>query len=260
MRALWPEVLLAVLFLAGDLFFSGTAAVAAAASAGAIAYLASLLAGRRRTVLLLEGIILAALSLAALLTSFPGGPFILFELVLGAFLLVSGLLGKPALEAVTGSLAKGMIPSEGGSFLSAYAGGAFLFHGALSVLINVLAGADTLLCALLSLPVFVAAGVLSSRRLGRIRKLSLPVLEGAGDGMTLKAGGKRLGEVTVHGEGSAAAVAVIEMEPGNLPLLERALARLGHRAVLITAWPHDTLLLSMSGYSEAGPNWRKILR
>jgi len=30
--------------------------------------------------------------------------------------------------------------------------------------------------------------------------------------------------------------------------------------VLVTSWPHDSLLLSINGYSAAGPNWRKILR
>ncbi len=260
MRDLWPEALLAVLFLAGDLFFSGTAAAAAGASAGVVAYLASVIAGRRKPVLLLEGFVLSSLTLIAVVTSFPGGAFALSEIALGLFLLVSGLRGKPALTAMAGSLGRGMIPEREGSILSAFAGGAFLFHGAVSAVLAVLGHGATLLNIAIMLPVFLATGALSGRRMREIRKQRLPVLEGDDDRMFLSTGGVRLGEVRLHGEGTAAVVEVVDLEPGNLPLLEKALARLGHRSVLVTVWPHDTLMLSMNGYAAAGPNWRKILR
>lgn len=260
MRALWPEALLAALFLAGDLFFTGTAAAAAGASAGMIAYLASAVSGRRRTVLLLEGLVLSALTLVALVTSFPGGAFTLSEVALGVFLLVSGLRGKPALTELAGSLARGMMSANEGSVLSVFVGGAFLFHGVVSALLHVFGNGASALSIALILPVVLTTGALSGRRLREIRKQSLPFLEVDDDRMVLTAGGARLGEVRVQGEGTAAVVEVVDMEPGNLPLLEKALVRLGHRSVLVTAWPHDSLLLSMSGYAAAGRNWRKILR
>ncbi len=260
MRALWPEALLAVLFLAGDLFFAGTAAAAAGASAGVIAYLASLLSGRGKAVLLVEGLVLSVLTLTAHFTSFPGGAFTLSEVVLGAFLLVSGIRGKPALAAMAGPLARGMMSKDEVSVLTMSTGGAFLFHGVASVLLCSSGDGNPLIRTVLLVPVFLAAGALSGRRLRKIRKQALPVLEGSDDGMVLTAGGVRMGKVRVRGEGTAAVVEVIEMEPGSLPFLEKALTRLGHRAVLVTSWPHDSLLLSINGYSASGPNWRKILR
>ncbi|MFO7626943.1 MAG: hypothetical protein R6V62_06775 [Candidatus Fermentibacteraceae bacterium] len=260
MRALWPEALLAALFLAGDLFFTGTAAAAAGASAGVIAYLASVFSGRRKTVLLLEGLVLSALTLIALVTSFPGGAFTLSEVALGTFLLVSGIRGKPALAAMAGSLARGMMSADEGSVLSTFAGGALLFHGAVSALLSVFGNGDAVISIVLIVPVVLVTGALSGRRLREIRKQSLPVLEGPDDRMVLTAGGVPLGEVRVKGEGTAAVVEVIDMEPGNLPFLENALARLGHRVVIVTTWPHDSLLLSMNGYTAAGSNWRKMLR
>lgn len=260
MRAHWPEVLLAALFLAGDLFFSGTAADAAGAAAGVIAYLASVVSGRRKAALLVEGLVLSAIAIVARLISFPGGTFTLFEVALGAFLLLSGLTGGHALEAVTGSLARGMINPDESPVLSVHAGGAFLLHGIVSVLLTMFTGTGAFLRNVLLVPLFAVAIALASRRLGKLRKLSLPALEGSEGRMILTCGGIRLGDVRVRGDGTAAAVEVLEMEPDSLPLLETALARLGHRAVLITAWPHETLLLAMNGYAESGPDWRKMLR
>jgi hypothetical protein len=260
MRALWPETLLAVLFLAGDLLFTGIAAAAAGASAGVLAYLVSVLSGRPKTVLLLEGLALSAITLIALFTSFPGGAFILSELALGAFLLLSGLRGRPALTAIAGSIGRGMISEREESLLSVFAGGAFLFHGAVSAVLASFGHGEAILSIALLLPVFLTTGALSGRRLREFRKRSLPALERSDDRVFLSAGGVRLGEVRVQGDGAVAIVEVVDMEPGNLPHLEKALARLGHRSVLVTAWPHDPLLLSMNGYADAGPNWRKILR
>jgi hypothetical protein len=260
MRSFWPEALLAVLFIAGDFLFTGTAAAAAGAAAGITAYMASVFAGRPKAVLLLEGLVLSALTLIALFTSFPGGAFTLTEVFLGVFLLVSGLKGKPALASMAGQLARGMMSAEEGSILSVFAGGAFILHGAVSTVLYAFGKGDAVVTAVLFVPVLLATGYLSGRRLREIRKHALPVLEGSGDGMVLNVGGVRMGEVRVQGEGTVAVVEVLDMEPSDLPHLERALVRLGHRAVLVTAWPHDSLLLSMNGYVSAGVNWRKMLR
>lgn len=262
MAGLWPELLLALLFLVGDILFTGVKAAAAGALAGFIAFTAARIAGKRKPILLVEGLALSAVTLAAELLSFPGGALALAGIVLGAFLFVTGLRGRPALAHVAGPMVGRLISDEEGAVLSVFAGGAFLVYGAATAALSA-SGRGGQVSGLVLLPAVMAlAGVLSGRRLRKLRERSVPRLaEPEGSGLsTLSVRGLPAGRVKVTEEGSVAVVEVHELEAESLALLEKALARAGYRSLVVTAWPHDPVHLEIGGYSGGGGHWRKVLR
>ncbi len=263
MRGLWPEFLLAALFILGDILFTGYMAFAAGAVAGVLAYAASFLSGRRKASLILEGLVLSSIALIAGLTAFPGGSFCLMEIAAGAYLLFSGLCGRPALARIAGPLARGMIPGNEDAVLSKYSGGAFLIHGCATVVLSLAGAGNRILILLLLVPVFSVAGVLARKRIGRAAAASLPCLLEEGDSgqATLVVRGRRSGHVRVREEGSCAYVEAVELEAGDLPSLEKALAGRGFRSMVITHWPGDPIQLEINGFSGPDGNRRKrILR
>lgn len=257
----WPEILLAALFLLGDILFTGIASAVAGAAAGVIAYAASVLAHRRRAVLLLEGLILSALTLIAEITRFPGGALVFFELSVGLFLLVMGLGKKPALSRIAGSIVRGMLSKREEAVLSIVSGGAFLLHGAVSAVLALRGMGGTLFGIALLVPLFLAAGLVSGRILKKHTLEYLPELipGESGGSSVLSVHGSRTGTVRLIGEGTAVSVEVLDLDPDDLPLLEKALARMGYRCLIITLWSHDTLHLEMNGYARSGSHWRKML-
>ena len=256
-----PELLLAGLFILGDLFLEGTAAAVATFAAGVLAWVVSLLAGRGRIALLLEGAVLGGLTMAALLTSFPGGALALTEVVLGGFLLVSGLAGRPALERLGGGLARGMLSKGEGVILSLYIGGGVLAHGAVTAAMTEPGESGGVLLTAL-LPLFLAvSGYAARRRLKGLSRSLLPRLQGSpgGEQTLVSPEGRVLGRILVTGEGGAASVRVKELDPAGLAALEAVLAAGGYRSLLITEWPGDTLPLEMSGYSGSRGRWLRRL-
>lgn len=256
-----PELLLAALFILGDTILKGVASAASAAVAGILAYAVSVLTGRGRIALLLEGAVLGGLTLAAHLSSFPGGALTLTEISLGVFLLVSGLTGRPALERLAGGLARGMLSKGDGAVLSLYMGGGLIAHGTL-ILAATAPGKDGDALLIVLLPVFLAVATFAARRrIGATSRCPLPRLLDVPDGgrTLLSPEGTVLGRVSVTGEGGAAVVEVRELDPVSLPSLEAALAAAGYRSLLITKWPGDVLLLEMNGYSVFPGGWLRRL-
>lgn len=261
MRNFWPELLLASLFLLGDLFLGGYA-VAAGAGAGAAAFLVSLLAGKPKPSLLLEGLLLSAITLIAEVSSFPGGAFAFAEITLGLFLLVAGLRGKPALTWMAGSLGRNLLPENEGVVLSVFIGGAFLIHGGITTTLSIFGRGGMWLHLVLLAPLAALAGILAAPRLRRLRMASMPVLFPCGeDGvMALQSGGDSLGKVRLTEEGRSALVQPLELEPQHMPLLERAIAHRGFRFLSLTGWPHDELHLEIGGFIKVGDRWRKLVQ
>jgi hypothetical protein len=257
-----PELILAALFILSDMLLRGAASAAAAAAAGVLAYTVSLMTGRGRIALLLEGLALGGLTLAARLSSFPGGALTLTEVVLGGFLLVSGIRGRPALERMAGGLARGILSKGESAVFSAYMGGGLAAHGVVTAAIASPREEAGILPVVL-LPVFLAAAAFSARkRIGSTSRGTLPRLQEAPGGWQalLSPEGEVLGRVSVTGEGGAAVVEVRELDPACLPALEAALTAGGYRSVLIRAWPGDALALEMNGYSLSPGGWLRRLR
>lgn len=252
-----PEITLAVLFLAGDLLLEGSLGTGAGFLAGVAAFTVSVATGKPRPALLMEGLALSVLTLAAVLTSFPGGAFALAELVIGGTLLISSLAGKPILARIGGSLTRAFLTPGEAAVLSVTSGTALLIHGSFSVALA-LAGEEGLLIRWVPLAPILGAGVfMARRRLEEIRREESPELLEEGDGLSLFCRGSRRGRVRVREEGPLAVVDVLDLPPGELETLERALEGRGFRFLSIASWPHPPIHLQIRGYGEAGGVMRK---
>lgn len=128
MRRLWPEILVLLLFLGGDVLWDGPASALAGLTAGALSYLLLVIMGRNRPALLAEGAVFSALSFTGTLLPVPGGTLIFTEAIIGVLLLSSGLLGWKVISRLSGELGRGLIPSGTVPLLERTMGAVFLIH------------------------------------------------------------------------------------------------------------------------------------
>lgn len=264
MTALWPEFLVLVLFLAGDLLWSGIASAAAGLAAGILSFLVLLLFGRRKPGLIAEGVVFGGVTALGEIVSFPGGTVILMELVLGLILLVSVLFRWNIMEKMAGGMGKGFISSEGQGVLTAAMGAVFTLHSMIYAVLD-WNGAGGLLTGIsVFAGLYLIALRLSSKRIREAERAALPVImDGPGDRSALKKNGSVLGTMILNDRGRRTAAITeptLGVAPGEfLRDLEICLRRAGFRFLVLDDWQEDVLELEMDGFTKVQGCWKKPL-
>ncbi len=255
--AIWPELLVAVLFLAGDLIWDGTAAGVAGLAAGVLSFLALLPFHRRKPGLMVEGALFGIMA-------FLGAGLIHIEAVLGALLLLSAAFRWNLPGRMAGGMLKGILGEEGTRLMSLSMGTVFILHaGAFAVLEREGLG-GTLNGAVLFAALYIPALVVTSRRLRRIPRGSRPVISALEDGtaVLLSDGSEVLSfRLCIPGERIASVEFLRPKVPGHRIVgeLSRALSLDGYGTMKITGWEGDALDLEMDGFRETRDGWAKRL-
>jgi hypothetical protein len=240
------------------------AAAAGGVGAGLISCLALLAAGRKKPVLLVEGLVFGGVTALGELVAFPGGKLILMELVIGVLFLLSVPLGWDLLERITGGLARGMVPPGGSGILTLTLGGVLVIHGAVYTILSMNGSGGLITGAVLFVLLYVAALRLASTFMKRALKNVLPELTETDDeASVLRRGDSVLGKLRFEPVASGLVrVTWLDMRvPGDafLPSLEAALKGRGFGSVLITGYEGDCLELEMNGFVHTPAGWRKRL-
>ncbi len=264
MTALWPELLVLVLFLAGDLFWDGMASAAAGAAAGVLSFVVLLFFKRRKPALILEGLVFGGITALGETVAFPGGNLIFMELVLGQILLFSALFRWNIFEKMAGGLGRGFISSAGQGILTAVMGGIFTLHSVIYAVLTYMGAGDLLAGVILFAVLYIVALKLYSSRLKEADRRGIPVLlKDREDGYVLKKQNENLGTFALKDNGGGNAIVSgvsIQVSTGEfLTALEKCLRREGFRFLLLHNWQEDELELEMDGFSRFREFWRKPL-
>ena len=264
MTVLWPELLVLVLFLAGDLFWDGMASAAAGAAAGVVSFLVLLLFRRKKPALILEGFVFGGITALGETVAFPGGTVIFMELILGLILSFSALFRWNIIEKMAGGLGKGFISSAGQGILTAVMGGIFTLHSVVYAILTYLGAGDLLTGVILFAVLYIAALKLYASRIKEADRSEMPILfKDREDGFVLKKKNENLGTFALNDKGRGTAVVSgvsTQVSTGEfLAALEKCLRREGFRFLLVHNWQEDELELEMDGYSRFQEFWRKPL-
>lgn len=265
MRRLWPELMVLVLFLTGDILWNGMASAAAGAAAGLVSFLVLLLFHRRKPGLLLEGLLFGGVTALGTVVSFPGGTVILMELLLGVILLSSSFLGLNIMERMAGGLGKGLVSASGSQVLSVALGSVFTVHAAVYALLVSQGSGGTVLGIALFTVLYLGAIKYSSRSIRKHEIASLPTLSRRENGVTvLLRNDEPLGEfkLTDEGAGTAAVFSPVlsAVIPEFLKALGSSLKQNGFRWVVIHDWAGDELELEIDGFTSFDGKWKKRLQ
>lgn len=262
MKALWPELLVLVLFLTGDIFFSGMDAAAAGVAAGVAAYVILLCTGKKKPGLLMEGLVFGAITALGTFVQFPGGSLILMELVLGLILLVSVPAGWNLLAKMAGGAGRGLFSSKQAGIMSLAMGGTFTAHALLYAGLHLAGHGSVWAGAVLFAVLYISSLRLSAGRMKTSRAEDGPVVtDSAGGLLNISFQSTLLGTFRL-GNGSIAEISEISLETQEhvfLRNLEIYLKSRGFRSVSISQWPEDEIELQMRGYSLLAAKWRKAL-
>jgi len=255
--AIWPELLVAVLFLAGDLIWDGTAAGIAGAAAGVISFLALLPFRRRKPGLIAEGALFGIMA-------FLGAGLIHAEALLGALLLLSAAFRWNLPGRVAGGMLKGILGEDGTRLFSLFMGAVFMLHAGAYVLLERAGLGGTLNGAILFAALYLPALAVTSRRVRKITQYSRPVVSVMEDGTAvLLSDGSELLSLRLRrqGERIAAVEFLSPKVPGSRIIVElsKALSLDGYEMMTITQWEGDPLDLEMDGFSETPQGWIKRL-
>lgn len=257
-------------YLAAEILLEGAVAAAAVLALTVLEFLFILVfRGERHTSLLIEGGVLALIVIAGhylASAGYSGSELVLLELVLGATLLVSSLIGRPWLSSLMDRF-PGLSPGDrSAGTLSMGMGSLFLLHGAFMGAWVAFHGGIDIPMAVLVFAVLYSLMVIHTRgRLKREAVRGMPRLlavDGYG-GVVLESGGRRLGTLEVE-TGSVALARRLRAEEGVemhrfLGALETALRSSGCLSVRIVEWEGDPLPLELSGYRQSPAGWTRPL-
>jgi len=255
-------------YLAAELLLGGTAAALAILALCTGEFLFLLIFRRdRRPSVLIEGGVLAAVSLAGTLLAdigYSGAEYILLESVLGLALLISAAAGKPWLASQMKRFAGLRPSSDRVREMSILMGLLFLAHSMILGIQLAVTGGIPLLPALGSFAVlYIAVFTILRRRARRRFRADAPGL------VPLQDGGwelRRAGDL----------LAVMQLEPGQIAVadcvelkgidaavfldtMEDCLRSRGSRVLRFRSWTGDTIPLEMSGYRHSQAGWNKVL-
>ena len=262
MKTLWPELLVLVLFLIGDIFFTGLEAAAAGVVAGLSAYLVLFFTGKKKPALIVEGFVFGAVTALGTIVQFPGGSLILMELVLGLILLISVPVGWNLLERMSRGLGKGLFSSEQARIMSIALGSAFTLHALVFAGLHLMGFGNPWIGIVLFSVLYIVSLRLSAGKMRSLRKEESPAISDTGDGLfklTLK--NDLLGTFRLT-DGSLAEVSEVHLQVEEhrfLSNLEVCLKKLGFTSVSISQWQESELELQMRGYSLFDGKWRRTL-
>lgn len=262
MKKLWPELLVLVLFLLGDLLWDGIASAAAGAAAGFLAFLILLLFKKKKPGLIIEGLLFGSITALGELVDYPGGTLILMELVFAVILLVSVLSGKDIISRMAGGLGKGLFSEQQSRILSVTLGSVFLFHSALCTILALLGFFSWLIGGILFFVTYLLGLQMSRAGMKRAVRDSLPVLLEEKEGIyRLELRGLISGKIRLTSETGITVIAEIvsiESKPHEfLNQLETVMKRRGMRSFSIDCWIGDEIELEMQGFIAFDGKWRK---
>ena len=264
MKKLWPELLVLVLFLLGDLLWDGFASAAAGAGAGLLAFLILLAFKKKKPGLIVEGLIFGSITALGELVDYPGGTLLLMELVFAVILLVSVVSGKDIIARMAGGFGRGLFSEQQSRVLSVTLGSVFLLHSLLCTVLVLLGFFSWLAGAALFVVMYLMALRMSKAGMKSAVLDSLPMLlKENGDIYCIEVDGLVTGKIQIIEEvGSAATVeiVVVETEPHKfLRQLEVALKRRGTRNLTVDSWTLDEIEMEIQGFVRFDGKWRKIL-
>lgn len=257
-------------YIAAEILLGGYAAALAVFLLGLLEYLFFLAIRKEdHPSLIIEGTVLAGIVIGGELLSsagYSGAEIVLLELVLGAVLLISALLGRPWLASQMRRLAGFSAGRDFAIEASSVMGALFLAHGLLAAAAMLITGSVPVLPAVLVFAILYAAAVLSMRRKQRRRaRKSMPGLSvDPGGKAVLDVGGRKLGTMEIR-QAPVSIVSSVEIFEGIeerdfLEQLEEYLRAIGCRALRLSEWSGEDLTLEMSGYRRTGTGWSKPLR
>ncbi len=264
MKKLWPELLVFVLFLLGDLLWDGLALAAAGVAAGFLAFGILLLFRKKKPGLIVEGLLFGGITALGELVDYPGGTLILMELVLGLILMVSVLSGKNIISKMTGGLGRGLFSEQQSRILSVTLGSVFIIHAVFCTIIAFSGFLNWWIGGVLFFLMYLTALRTSRARMNSALRDSLPALVEEPDGVyNLEVSGQISGRILLTGEtGSAVTAETISIEsmPHEfLKQLETVMKRRGMRSITVDCWIGDEIELEMQGYTCINGKWRKRL-
>lgn len=261
MKKLWPELLVLVLFLLGDLFWNGLASAAAGAAAGLLAFGILLIFKKKKPGLIVEGLIFGGITALGEFVDYPGGTIILMELVFGVTLLVSVLLGKNLISKMAGGFGKGLFSEAQSRVLSIILGYVFFSHSVLCTILALTGFLNWMTGGTLFIFMYLSALRMSKSRMKSAIKDSLPALQEEEGVYRLKAEGQTFGRIRLTDEDGTAVTAEIvsiESKPYEfLKQLETVMKKRGIRIFTIDCWSWDEIELEMRGFAILDGKWRK---
>jgi len=257
MAALWPELLVAVLFLVGDIFWDGSAAGIAGFAAGVVSFLAFLPFGVRKPGLLAEGAVFGVMA-------FLGAGLIHAEALMGILLLLSAFLRWNLPGRMAGGALKGLLGKDGVRVMSFSMGTVFLLHAVAYAILEREGVGGTVNGAILFAAMYFSALAVTSRRLRKRTAASRPVITMMeGETAVLQINASEVLTFILSSPG--ARKAVVEFLSPKVPdsrilkALSCALRIDGYDSVVITQWNGDSLDLEMDGFRETPGGWMKPL-
>lgn len=264
MRKLWPELLVLVLFLAGDMLWNGFASAAAGVGAGLLAFVILLLFKKKKPALIVEGLLFGGITALGEFFSYPGGTLLLMELVLGVALFTASILGKDVLSRMAGGFSKGLFSEQQSAILSKTLGSVLLIHAALCTLLAFGGYLHWWSGAVLFVLIYMIALRKSRTKMKSSARNSLPVLVEEAEGVyRLEKQGTICSRLRLTDEDGIivdAEVLTLEIAPHDfICIFEEALRKNGFHGIAIDNWPYDEIELEMKGYSLLDGKWRKRL-
>lgn len=264
MKKLWPELLVLVLFLLGDIIWDGMASAVAGAAAGLLAFLILLALKKKNSGLILEGLVFGGITALGELFEYPGGTLILMELVFAVILLLSVLSGKNIISRMTGGLGKGLFSESQSRILSLVLGFVFLGHSLFSTILSLSGHFSWWLGGTIFFVMYFLALRVSKAAMRNAVQSSLPMILEEKEGVyRLEVDRMVTGRIRLTHETSTTAVAEIvsiESKPHEfLKQLESVMKRRGLRSFTVESWIWDELELEMQGFIAVDGNWRKRL-
>ncbi len=265
MKQLWPELLVLVLFLLGDILWDGLASAAAGVAAGLLSFILLLAFRKKKPGLIIEGLIFGGITALGDLVKYPGGTLILMELVFAVILLVSILSRRNILAGMAGGLGKGLFSDQQYRILTRTLGYVFLIHSLVCTILAVLGFLNKQFGGILFLVVYLLALKLSKSGMKNAVLDSLPVLMEEEEGVyRLETNGLISGRLRLADETSTtvtARIVSLESQPHEFLLkLEIAMKRRGIRGLTIDSWNWDEIELEMDGFVKIEEKWRKRLQ
>ncbi|MCK5785085.1 MAG: hypothetical protein KAH54_00855 [Candidatus Sabulitectum sp.] len=264
MKILWPELLVLVLFLLGDLLWDGFASAAAGAGAGLLAFLILLAFKKKKPGLIVEGLTFGGITALGEFVDYPGGTLLLMELVFAVILLVSVISGKDIISRMAGGFGRGLFSEQQSRVLSMTLGSVFLLHSLLCTILVLLGHFSWWVGSILFAVMYLLALRMSKAGMKSAILDSLPILIEEKDCFyCLKVDGLVTGRIQIIEEAGATStvgISVVETEPHKfLKQLEAALKRRGTRNLTVEGWSLDEIEMEMQGFVKFDGKWRKRL-
>ncbi len=262
MKKLWPEILVLVLFLLGDLLWDGLNAAFAGVTAGILAFSILLCFKKKKPALLVEGLLFGGITALGEFVDYPGGNIILMEVIFGVILLVSAFSGKNLLMKMAGGLAKGLFSESQARILSMTLSSVLLLHSTICTILALTGLLSWWLGAVLFFVIYMIALRLSQSGMKKSIQESKPVfVETDHDSFVLKKVEVILGEIRFSRDMSTMViteVVSIGLKPHEfLRQLEIAAKLVFIKNLNIENWELDEIELEMQGFSNIEGVWKK---